>query len=43
MNTFWLSLYILIWPAISAILLAMLVVAVTKDYRTARRNGEDVV
>lgn len=43
MNTFWLSLYILIWPAITATLLAVLVVAVTIDYRNARRKGEDVV
>lgn len=43
MNTFWLSLYILIWPTISAILLAVLVVAVISDYRNARRKGEDVV
>lgn len=43
MNSLFLSLYILAWPVISAVLLAVLVVAVAKDYRQARRTGQDVV
>ncbi len=43
MNSLLLSLYILVWPTISAILLAGLVIAVAKDYRAARRTGQDVV
>lgn len=43
MNTFFLSLYILAWPAVSAVVLAVLVIAVAKDYRNAVRTGQDVV
>jgi len=43
MDTLFLSLYILAWPAISAVILAVLVFAVVKDYRDAARTGHDVV
>ncbi len=43
MNAFFLSLYILVWPAITAILLIILTVAVVHDYRQARKSGKDVV
>lgn len=43
MNAFLLSLYILIWPALTAVLLVVLSVAVAHDYREARKNGTDVV
>jgi len=43
MNAFFLSLYILIWPAITAVLLVILTVAVVHDYRQARKDGNDVV
>lgn len=43
MNPLFLSLYILAWPLISAVILAVLLIAVTNDYRQARRTGQDVV
>ncbi len=43
MSPFLLSLYILVWPLISAIILAVLIGAVVIDYRNARRKGEDLV
>lgn len=43
MNPLFLSLYILVWPVMSAIILAVLIVAVNRDYRAARRTGQDVV
>jgi cytochrome oxidase assembly protein ShyY1 len=43
MNPLFLSLYILVWPVISAVVLAVLVYAVVKDYRDAARSGQDVV
>lgn len=43
MNPVFLSIYILIWPVLSAIVLAVLTVAVIRDYRNARRTGDDVV
>jgi len=43
MSPFLLSIYILVWPVISAIVLIVLTVGVIKDYRDARRRGEDVV
>ena len=38
-----LSLYILIWPLISAIVLAVIVVAFVRELRAARRKGRKIV
>jgi len=38
-----LTFYVLIWPAIAAIVLAVLSRGVWKDIRQARRNGEHLV
>lgn len=43
MSPFLLSLYVLVWPVISAIVLIVLIVGVIHDYREARRTGQDVV
>lgn len=43
MNVTLLSLYILIWPVICAGLLVVLVGSVIRDWRTARREGRDLV
>jgi len=43
MNELSLSAYILVWPAIAALILLMLVVSVIRDYRAAKENGEDLV
>jgi hypothetical protein len=43
MNPNFLSLYILAWPVISAVVLAVLLFAVVKDFRQAKRTGQDVV
>lgn len=38
-----LTAYFLIWPAISAAILALLCVTLWKDIRAARRNGQSMV
>jgi len=43
MNALGLSAYILIWPVISAAILAMLVVALIRDVRRAHRNGDEMI
>jgi len=43
MNALGLSAYILIWPVISAAVLVMLVAALIRDVRKARRNGEEMI
>ncbi|HRO58575.1 MAG TPA: putative transporter small subunit [Burkholderiaceae bacterium] len=43
MNELMLSAYILVWPAIAALILVMLVVSVIRDYRAAKETGEDMV
>ncbi|WP_454677890.1 putative transporter small subunit [Achromobacter marplatensis] len=35
----WLTVYFLIWPALSAAILALLCVTLGKDIRAARRSG----
>lgn len=43
MEAFWLAIYILIWPALTLGVLVVIWVAVAKELREARRNGEDAV
>lgn len=43
MNTTILTLYVLVWPALSALVLATLVWAVWKDIRRAKRSGKHLV
>ena len=43
MNELALSAYILVWPAIAALILAILIVSVIRDYRAAKESGEDMV
>ena len=43
MNGYLLSTYILVWPAISAVVLYVLCRGVVKDIRDARREGRDLV
>ncbi|MDX3895903.1 MAG: putative transporter small subunit [Pusillimonas sp.] len=38
-----LSAYILIWPVISAAILLILIVALIRDVREARRNGDEMI
>lgn len=38
-----LTFYILIWPVISAGVLALLVVALIRDVRAARRGGQEMI
>ena len=40
---FLLTFYILIWPVISAGVLAVLIVALIKDMRAARRGGQEMI
>lgn len=39
----WIPLYILIWPVISAGVLALLIVSLIRDIRRARRTGEEMI
>ncbi len=43
MSIFGLSLYILIWPAISLAVLGLLCVALLRDFLAARRTGTDLI
>lgn len=43
MTTLWLTFYILIWPAISAVVLFVIVRGFFRDLREARRAGRDIV
>lgn len=43
MNTTLLTIYVLIWPALSALVLAALVHGVWKDIRNAKRSGKHLV
>lgn len=40
---FWLTAYILVWPIISAGILALLLVSLVRDLREARRDGQGMV
>lgn len=39
----WLTYYILIWPAISAVILGILLVALWRDIRHAKRSGHAMI
>lgn len=39
----WLVFYILIWPVLSAGVLALLVGALLRDWRAAKRDGKEMV
>lgn len=43
MTTFWLTLYILMWPAISAVVLTVIVRGFFRDLKAARKAGVDIV
>lgn len=43
MSSFGLTLYVLIWPAIAAVVLVVLSVSLVKDLRAARRQGKKMV
>jgi hypothetical protein len=43
MNTYLLSVYILVWPAISAVILYVLCRGVAKDIRDASRENRELV
>lgn len=38
-----LSSYVLVWPVVSAGVLAVLLVALVKDMQTARKNGDSMI
>ncbi|MGN0920983.1 MAG: putative transporter small subunit [Cellvibrio sp.] len=43
MESLLLGSYILVWPVISSVVLAVIVVATLRDFRCAKREGRDVV
>lgn len=43
MKTTILTLYILVWPVLSALVMVALTAGVWKDVREARRNGDQLV
>jgi cytochrome oxidase assembly protein ShyY1 len=43
MTAFWMTTYFLIWPVISAAVLLVLIVALIRDMRAARKNGDGMI
>ncbi|MGV0834827.1 putative transporter small subunit [Mycolicibacterium thermoresistibile] len=43
MSTFALTVYVLMWPVIVAVVLGVLIVAFTKEWLKSRRSGEDLI
>ncbi|WP_233576067.1 putative transporter small subunit [Saccharopolyspora rhizosphaerae] len=43
MSTLVLAAYILVWPALTAVVLAVMCSAVVKDYRAAKKDNRSVV
>jgi len=43
MTTAFLTLYVLVWPVIVAVVLAIIVRAFIKEWRDARRAGRDII
>ncbi len=43
MNEILLAAYILIWPAISAIILLVLIVSLVRDIRSAGKDGNEMI
>lgn len=43
MNSTALSAYILVWPIISAGILLLLIIALVRDLRRARRDGDEMI
>jgi cytochrome oxidase assembly protein ShyY1 len=43
MSSFALTLYVLIWPAIAAVVMIILCVSLYRDYRKAKREGAELV
>ncbi|HLT05355.1 MAG TPA: putative transporter small subunit [Pseudomonas sp.] len=43
MSSLALTAYVLVWPAMASIVLAVLCVGVAHDMRAAKRNGTDLV
>jgi hypothetical protein len=43
MSTFWITAYILVWPVIAAGVLAVLLAAIVRDLRHARREGTEIL
>ena len=43
MSVAWLTAYILVWPVIAAGVMGVLLVSLVKDWREARRSGQEMV
>jgi hypothetical protein len=43
MTAFWITAYILVWPAIAAVVMALLCVSIVRDLRRARAEGTNMV
>ncbi|GAA4674235.1 putative transporter small subunit [Gordonia humi] len=43
MTTFWMTLYVLVWPAITLGMLSVIVRAFYKEWRQARKEGRSIV
>lgn len=43
MSTVLLTAYILVWPVLSAAVLLMLIVALVRDMRAARKDGDGMI
>lgn len=43
MSTVALTIYVLIWPVLVAVIMAVIGVAFVKEWRHAKRTGEDII
>jgi hypothetical protein len=43
MDAFLMGLYVLVWPVVSAAVLALIWVAMIRETRAAREKGEDII
>lgn len=41
--SFWLTAYVLVWPVVVTVVLAIIVRAFVKDSRQAKREGRDII
>ncbi|EGD56543.1 putative transporter small subunit [Gordonia neofelifaecis] len=43
MTTFWMTVYVLIWPVLTAGTLGVIIRAFYKEWRAARKDGRDMI
>jgi len=43
MTPYWMTAYVLIWPALVAVVLSVLVLSFYREWRVARKEGRDMI